>query len=117
MTTEQGTTETAEPAELHGHVTRESADCDGSYSRTYVHTMTDDERSYPDPEYVFRSRVVGLMVSLHGTGSLSVTPTIVEWSEQTDEGFVSESVTWCRGADCDDSRATFRDHSAERAGY
>lgn len=108
---------------LHAHVSTESADCDGSYSRSHVATLNDDERAMSEQtvndfhDIVFKARVVGDTVSTHTHGTLTVTPDGVEWSEQTEEGYRSVSVSWCEHGSCDTYLRTQRDHRAESMGY
>jgi len=113
---------------LHAHVESESADCDGRYSRDYVLTMWDDEKTDEMGDLKFESRVIGDVVSTNYPGTLTVTPAdpsdpirdpaMLEWSASTEEGFEAKVVRFCRDADCDlDEPGTQRDHSAEAAGY
>jgi hypothetical protein len=111
----------------HAHVSSESADCDGRYIRSHVVPMTAEEveestRDVNDfSEINFRERVLGSVVSLTTfrdgqEGSVTITEHGFTYSRPTDEGFESVDVTWCEDSDCDNA-STYRDHSAERAGY
>jgi hypothetical protein len=115
-----------EPAPaLHAHVSSESSDCDGRYSRTYVIDQTDEELNGSpfdgyDGEEAFRLRVlqyIGSTTPEYG-GRLSIAPGGDEytWAEQTDEGYRHVEATFCREDDADE-KSTQRDHSAEASGY
>jgi hypothetical protein len=110
----------------HAHVSSESADCDGRYSRSHVVHMNADEirESWQDEndfsEINFRERVLGSVVSLTTftegqEGSVTITEHGFTYSRPTDEGYESVEVTWCED-DCDDA-STYRDHRAESMGY
>lgn len=112
---------------LHAHVWTESADCDGRYSSTYIARMDESELAESRKEendfseIHFTERVLGNIVSLTTLrdgqkGSLEVTEHGFAWGRPTDEGFESATVQWCHDETCSDSH-TYRDHSAERAGY
>jgi hypothetical protein len=73
-------------------------------------------------EINFRERVLGSVVSLTTfrdgqVGSVEITEHGFTYSRPTDEGFESTDVRWCEDDDCVDAPVTFRDHSAEKAGY
>lgn len=101
---------------LHAHVDTQSRDCDGTYSGGHVVEMTLEERCDGFGDYRFRDRVVANVISLHGHGTLKVTPEGVEWHEETEEGFRAADVRWCSD-DCSHERAWQRDHRAEEMGY
>lgn len=82
-------------APLHAHVSVESHDCDGRYSRTFIL-----ESDPGETESDFKASIRALCP---------------EWMP-TDEGFVAHEIEWCTDNDTD-TRGTFRDHSAEAAGY
>ncbi len=111
-----GTTSAWKRLPLHAHVETESRDCDGKYTGGRVEEMTLEDRCDSFHDLHFKERVLGNIVSLHGTGTLAVTPIGFRWNEQTEEGYSFAEVTWCED-DCDDKRTWQRDHSAEAAGY
>lgn len=108
--------DTAPTAETHAHIEIESRDCDGMYSVGRVDKMTAKERTETTfSDLAFKDRVITSIISVHGYGSLNVTPEGVFWNESTEEGYRRVDVTWCN-----DTCATLswqRDHSAEAAGY
>lgn len=100
---------------IHAHGERVSQDCDGQYSSGWLAEPTSEERR-SGWEMDFKGRVVRDIVNTEtSSGRLDVTEEGVTWSETTEEGFVSVTVTWCSDQ-CSDSPWS-RDHTAERAGY
>lgn len=102
--------------DVHAHVSTESRDCDGRYTGGHVVEMTLEERCSAFGELEFKGRVLTNVVTLHGAGTLQVTPDGLEWWEQTDEGYSAADVRWCED-ECPDERPWMRDHTAEAAGY
>jgi len=100
----------------HAHVSSNSRDCDGDYSRGHVDEMTLQERCDQFGDLRFKERVLASTVTLHGEGTLEVTEHGLSWHEQTEEGYRAAEVTWCED-DCPDERSWQRDHRAEAAGY
>jgi hypothetical protein len=100
---------------LHAHVETESRDCDGRYTGGHVEQMTLQERCDPYGDLLFRQRVLGGVVSLHGRGTLDVSPEGMTWNETTEEGYRAADVRWCED-DCPEA-SWQRDHTAERMGY
>jgi hypothetical protein len=101
---------------LHAHVTTASRDCDGDYSSGYVLEMSTLEKDDQFPDLTFKDRVMGSIVSLHGHGTLTVTPEGLAWHEQTEEGYRAADVRWCEEG-CEGERSWQRDHRAESMGY
>ena len=101
---------------LHAHMDGRSRDCDGDYSRGHVYEMTTLEKADRNPEFAFKERVLSNTVTLHGHGTLTVTPDGLSWHEQTDEGYSAAEIRWCE-EDCTDKRTWQRDHRAESMGY
>ena len=101
---------------MHAHMESHSRDCDGDYTAGHVYEMSLAERTDQFGEITFKERVVANIVSLHASGTLSVTPEVVEWYEDTDEGFRRVEVLWCED-ECPHERTWQRDHRAEAAGY
>jgi hypothetical protein len=99
------------PTSTHAHVSTESADCDGRYSRSYVLTSETG-----DDAHTFRLRVLGMLIDLDEPRTVTVTPEGFTWSGPTDEGYVSGEVEWCTDDDATE-RGTYRDHTAESMGY
>lgn len=95
----------------HAHVTTESADCDGRYSRGYVLEREGNSEH-------FKSWAIGNMTSGYDNGTLTIDPYGFTFDAPTEEGYISIGVSWCNDADglCD-RKSSFRDHSAEAAGY
>ena len=100
----------------HAHISANSRDCDGDYSSGRVDTMTLEERCDRYGDLHFKERVLANTVSLHGHGTLQVTPDGISWHEQTEEGYRAAEITWCED-DCLPERSWQRDHRAEAAGY
>jgi hypothetical protein len=103
---------------LHAHVETESRDCDSTYTRTRLERPTAEETASTFGDIDFRERVALSVMSIYACtqGTLTVTENGVDWGESTEEGYRSAQVTWCED-DCDDERPTFRDATAEAAGY
>jgi hypothetical protein len=95
----------------HAHVDTRSADCDGTYDRTYVLASDPGESGHD-----FRARVLGMLVDLDEPREVRTTSEGFTWSGPTDEGYVSGEVSWCTDDDASE-RGTFRDHTAESMGY
>lgn len=101
----------------HAHVYTTSQDCDGKYERSHVDRPSAIERTEEFGDLHFKERVMGSVVSLHAeNGNLNVFPDRMFWTQNTDEGYEHAEVHWCEEDDRDD-KSTFRDHTAERAGY
>ena len=101
---------------LHAHMTSASRDCDGDYTAGHVYEMTTQEKADQFSDLVFKDRVLANVVSLHGYGTLTVTPEGIEWREDTEEGYRAVDVRWCED-ECPEERSWQRDHRAEAAGY
>lgn len=97
---------------MHAHITVESADCDGRYSLAYVYRGP-IERGTSD----FVSRVMYHVLGHFQAGTAKFTEDGFTFRKNTDEGYVHTEVTWCWNDDLDASETTYRDHSAEAAGY
>lgn len=94
----------------HVHVENQARDCDGLYDRSHV----------LDGPMAENTSLLDLPFTYHGAGSFHHTVDddglyTVEFSVGTDEGFTSTTYRECAD-DCDD-QSTFRDHTAEAAGY
>jgi len=111
-----GTTAAWRRLRLHAHVSTSSRDCDGDYSGGHVDEMTLEERCDQFHDLHFKERVMGNVVSLHGEGTLEVSPSGLHWREQTEEGYRAADVEWCE-RECEAERPWQRDHRAEAAGY
>ena len=105
----------------HAHIERAAQDCDGLYERTNIEHPLDDE-----DEDDFRSRVYRMclphnsdLVDPNGRGfgvEVVFTTNRFHWAAPTDDGFRSVEVAFCDGP-CGGDKPTFRDHTAEKAGY
>ena len=110
---------------IHAHFESRSSDCDGTYDRSHVMTPNDEERASEFGDIEFHDRVVASVVntySILATGTLEVVKhddcVRLSWTESTEEGGIHTEVTLCEDESCDTSgTGTFRDHTAERAGY
>ena len=110
---------------LHAHVSTASRDCDGLYTREYVMVFNEDERAESGKAYNdfsdihFMNRVMCQVASPYAC-ELGMRVTVdddgIEVHENTDEGYRKASVRWCRD-ECDTDDHSFRDHTAEAAGY
>jgi len=100
----------------HAHVSSNSRDCDGDYSRGHIDEMTLQERCDRDGDLRFKERVLASTVNLHGHGTLEVTPEHLSWYEQTEEGYRAAEIAWCED-ECPAMRSWQRDHRAEAMGY
>ena len=100
----------------HAHVSTNSRDCDGDYSRGHIDEMTLEERCDRYGDLRFKDRVLTSVVNPHGHGTLEVTPEHLSWYEQTEEGYRAAEVAWCED-ECPAMRSWQRDHRAEAAGY
>lgn len=96
---------------LHVHISIESADCDGRYSRSYTVPMVDSD------EWQFRSEMIGNALTYADDNTTAqFTEHGFNVNAPTDEGYHHSEFTWCTDDPCE-IRATYRDHSAEAAGY
>jgi len=103
---------------MHAHVQTSATDCDGTYLRRYTLLMTEEQKTaeFGDIEFmndVFTNLCGPFAVSLM---SIEVVEGSVTWSERTEEGGRSGSITWCE-EDCKDTGSEQRDLTAEAAGY
>ena len=103
---------------VHAHVETSSRDCDGTYTAGHVMELTLEERCDQFGDLHFKDRVMASIVTIHGHGTLTVTPSRLSWHEQTEEGYRAAEVRWCED-DCPEAgwKSWHRDHSAEAAGY
>ena len=109
---------------LHAHVETASADCDGPLYRSHVEQMNSDEiaeskKVYNDfSDIHFMNRVFTNHCGPYAVHQLTikVDDDGFEWNEQTEEGYRSGQVRWCRD-DCDLNEAWQRDVFAEQMGY
>jgi len=112
---------------LHAHLDRTATDCDGRIDDSRILVQNDEERADQFGDISFEARMVGSLVntySILNTGSLEVTrfdsgtyDVKVEWSEETEEGYVHATILFCKDEDCDLGETSHRDHFAEAAGY
>lgn len=109
---------------LHAHVSTAARDCDGLYTRDYVMTFDEAEtvleKSLMPSAFHFMNRVMCAVASPyaveHGM-TVRVDDAGIEVHEVTDEGYSEASVRWCHDDDCELGEWSFRDHTAEAAGY
>lgn len=110
---------------IHAHVSIESSDCDGRYSRSYVIPAAayvtiptnGDESDEFRAEWDFKAGVIGNALALadEGTG-VEFTENGFSVYSRTEEGFTSSDFVWCHDDD-ENERGTYRDHTAESMGY
>jgi hypothetical protein len=104
------------PARIY-HIHREwqSRDCDGLYSGTQI--FKPGEKDY----YAFWEETVKEGISAYSTGTLEIkvhgSEMHAEWSEPTEEGFSRWELRMCRDPYCGSDESTYRNHTAEAAGY
>lgn len=131
--------EGTEASTVHVHVDSESRDCDGRYDRSHV-TKPSDLRDIEKTEVtlgqdqtvhqvVTSARDVWrLMVQTYvytdadyGKAEIEVErrggDTYLTQSRRTDEGYESMQLRTCSDTGCIDEPSSFRDHTAEAAGY
>lgn len=122
---------------LHAHVSTAAADCDGPVYDSYVETFNYAEREaqvrayfnglmrgYDEPvndfsDIDFMNRVFASKCGPYAVHQMRVTvdESGFDYHEQTEEGYRSGEVRWCRDETCDRTRRTHRDVFAEAAGY
>jgi len=122
---------------LHAHVSTASADCDGPMYDSWVESFNEDERTeqvrayfngivrgYDEPvndfsDIHFMNRVLTSRCGPYAVGQMRVTMDEdgFEYHEQTEEGYRSGEVRWCRSEACDPDARTHRDVFAEAMGY
>ena len=96
---------------MHAHVSIESADCDGRYSQSYILGNTSRD------EWDFKADTIGNALAFADeTATVTFTEFGFTFTHPTDEGYAYSEFTWCNDDD-ENERGTFRDHSAEAAGY
>lgn len=111
---------------LHAHIDTASRDCDGLYTRDYVMTFNDaeveeskkDVNDFSDIHFMNRvmTNIASPYAVEHGM-TVKVDDAGIEVHEVTDEGYREATVRWCRDEDCEVAEWSFRDHTAEAAGY
>jgi hypothetical protein len=112
-------------SQLHAHVSTVSADCDGQYYNAHVVTFNDDERAesgliYNDfSEIHFMERVLNNVASPYAVRQLKLTMDEegIDGNEDTEEGYRSFRVEWCRSESCDTDETERHDYRAEAMGY
>lgn len=116
---------------LHAHVSTSSRDCDGGHGNEYTMGFNDDEtaervageaRGYNDfSDIHFMQRAMMNVASPYAVEygmTVKVDSEGIEVHEQTDEGFRSAEVRWCRDADCDpNAQGPVYDEYAQMMGY
>lgn len=103
---------------VHAHVSTESRDCDGDYSRGHIDRLSALERCESYGDLTFKQRVISSVVSVYAEqGTLEVKPDSVHWFEQTDEGYIRTHIEWCEDEHVGEDETYQRDHRAEAAGY
>jgi hypothetical protein len=95
----------------HVHVSMQSRDCDGLYDHTYVASGKLEDIN-----------ITWLDLTECGDGRFTHTVDddyvhTIYLHAPTDEGFRSIEYVECNDPDCADQKSTYRDHTAEAAGY
>lgn len=115
----------------HIHTSSTSSDCDGAYSRTSCYRIPDIRREALRPDYLCRepgeqptffdlwSYAVRHFPTFtaEGGSTIEVQDDRVRWSYRTDEGGGAGEAHVCGEPSCAHEDSTFRDYTAERAGY
>lgn len=96
---------------MHAHITIESSDCDGNYTRTNVLLPEPEE-----DEWDFRATTIGNVTAYSTHGTLTFNEFGFDFDEPHEEGYHHTEVRWCDDEDADE-KSTFRDHRAESMGY
>jgi len=112
---------------LHAHVSTASADCDGPQYRSYVETFNDDERAETEraqgvndfSDIHFMERVMMNVANPYAARQMRITVDEegIDVHEDTDEGYRSAEVRWCRDERCDTEESSYRDVYAEMMNY
>lgn len=102
----------------HAHVNRIARDCDGEYTSGYVVTPTTMERCSEWGDEEFRARGITDIISTRARkGTLEITDDLVQWYEETEEGYRNLTLVWCTQDHCPTEESYQRDLQAEKAGY
>ena len=102
----------------HAHITHRSRDCDGVYEHDLVVMPTDEERCNIYGDMEFKRRMISEAISISGFGgTLDLEGDTFSWYEKTEEGYVQVSGQWCYDCGETDKSYSFRDFTAEAAGY
>ena len=105
----------------HLHYVTESRDCDGTYDRSWTvepePSIEADDDKFGD--WVVTQFAMALPQSLDFLGdsnylTVAYTPGTLEFTQPTEEGYRHVSISLCG---CDRTESTFRDRTAEAAGY
>jgi len=111
---------------IHAHVSTASADCDGPIYRSYVRSFNEDEIAEQKAaqgvndfsDIHFMERVMMSVASPYAAHQMTikVDESGIDVHEQTEEGYRSAEVRWCRD-DCDLEDESYRDVYAEQMNY
>jgi len=111
---------------LHAHVATTSRDCDSTYSREYVATLSEKEiAEHVEADGIndfhdihFKNRLMGDIASPYAVRQMTVSVTEHGFDavEYTEEGFRQSEVRWCED-ECDEAMSSYRDSTAEAMGY
>lgn len=105
----------------HIHIDTQSRDCDGRYDRSHIHTpgkpWRDDDPG--DFQQLWRTTAHWTLPigHWHEAAEIKVEEGRISWWLRTDEGGESGVMVACEQDHCAHDAATFRDHTAEAAGY
>jgi hypothetical protein len=110
---------------IHVHQASETRDCDGLYHSSQDIWPSPEELNQEFADIRFHDKVVSWLVnsySLECDGELHVYKadpfeTRLRWTEPTEEGYRNTEARICLNPYCEPEKATFRDHTAEAAGY
>ena len=111
---------------IHAHVSTASADCDGPQYSSRVEVFNDEERAEQEraqgvndfSDIHFMERVFMSVASPYAVHQMTVKVDEegIDVHEQTEEGYRSAEVRWCRD-DCDLEETSYRDVYAEMMNY
>lgn len=111
---------------LHAHVSTATADCDGPMYRDFISTLNENEIAESEnangindfSDIHFMNRVFTNHCGPYAVHQLTIKADDngFVWNEQTEEGYRSGEVRWCRD-NCDTDDYSQRDISAELMGY
>lgn len=102
----------------HAHVDRVARDCDGEYRSGYVTEPTAEERCSEFGDTEFRQRAIMDIINTRTPkGTLEIMDDLVQWYEETEEGYRNMTLMFCTQDHCPTEEAYSRDMQAEKAGY
>lgn len=106
---------------FHIHESNWSRDCDGRYDRTSI-TRPNSYREIPEDAAATWRKAASANFPSHAACKVEVEELDngllrMTWSRSTEEGFDAGEMHGCNDPECAYDERTFRDHTAEAAGY